>query len=75
MTAGRLTAWILPGFAVSASVSLAMGAFAYNWRHPDLTEMQVLQAFPEWWASYWPLGLGLMLIYVARSLWIPRLRP
>ncbi len=71
----RFGAWLLPGLAISASISLATGALAYNWRNPHLTEIQVLQALPEWWATCWPLGIGLLAVYGVWSLCITESRP
>jgi hypothetical protein len=63
----RFAAWLFPGLAVAACVSLGAGAFVFGWRNPELTEMQVLQRAGEWWSSCWPLAVGLVAIYAARS--------
>lgn len=73
MTARRLAAWLTPGLVVSAASALAMGAFQYHWNRPEMSEMQVLQAFPDWWSSRWDLAAVMMSVYVIRSLWVRRL--
>ncbi len=48
----RAAAWTLMVFITAQCCA----AFVYGWRHPDLTQMQVLRGFGDWgvpW-SWWP---------------------